>query len=412
MKVQLFVNVNIVLWTLLIEFLVLISSTFAAPYYPKEMYQPLTDSSSMFIAYNQSGDIEKHCSSFLTSASELKPDDNRGSWLKNELSFYLGDWDQETSDGEPLMLLDDNGSPDRSNQSLSSLLKLVSFEVKDVNSVQLLKNTVSLGGVLSLGLSRNSSFAYNRGLEPGMRPGSSVMGFIFEGVYMETEENGRERLMCLVGSSTSSTDSDRCDCGDQFSEFASSYVSVPRTRFLQDDKVVLVLRYPKTFNLTNRAIQGEMISLRKQRDSRYFSKLHISSQLTSGHYEFISDQVVQSRISNPPAYQDELMEDGFQMFTGREFCRVLDHVSGGLLNIFPNYRFNGSYMNQINHGKLGPFLLGKEIEATGGFTYDHIKFIFQHVKCEKLDDPSGSRDSAKVSAVLRAVPKGSFQTFE
>ncbi|XVF84481.1 hypothetical protein PTKIN_Ptkin17bG0040400 [Pterospermum kingtungense] len=231
----------------------------------------------------------------------------RGSKLKNELSFYLGDWEQETDGEPPLMQLHDNGGPESINRSLTSLLKLVSFEVKDVNFVHLLENTVSLGGFLSLGISRNSSFAYGMGLEPGMSPGSSVMVVIFEGVYMETEENGGERLMCLVGSSTSTSSStDRCDCDDQFSEFSSNYVStynIPQTRFLQDDKVVLVLRYPKTFNLTSRAIHGEMVSLNKQGDSRYFGKVHISSQLTSGHskYQFISE-LLQSRTSNPPPF--------------------------------------------------------------------------------------------------------------
>ncbi|WRX32165.1 Protein of unknown function DUF2921 - like 6 [Theobroma cacao] len=81
-------------------------SSFASPY---DIYQTLADS-SVVIAYDRSAGIEKHCSSFLTSASELKPDDNMGGRLKNELSFYLGDWEQE-NDGAPLMQLDDNGIP-------------------------------------------------------------------------------------------------------------------------------------------------------------------------------------------------------------------------------------------------------------------------------------------------------------
>ncbi|WRX32168.1 Protein of unknown function DUF2921 - like 8 [Theobroma cacao] len=181
-----------------------------------------------------------------------------------------------------------------------------------------------------------------------MNPGSSVMMIAFEGIYVETEENGGERLMCLLGSSNSIAPStNRCDC-DEFSEFASSYISTYR--------------------------------------------------------------LLRSRTCDPFPYQDELMEDGAMMFTGEEFCRGHDHLNGEIINIVPNYRFKGNYMGQI-HGKLGSFLLGKEMEATGGMSYDDIKLIVQHVKCEQ-DTTSNRIGNAKVSAVLRAVPTGSFQHFE
>ncbi|KAK8660544.1 hypothetical protein V6N13_051467 [Hibiscus sabdariffa] len=113
MKLQLFVLVLCIL----AELPVLIIA-FMEPY---EMHHIQPDSSLVF-TYNRSTDILKHCSSFLASASELKPDDNRGSRLKNELSFYLGDWEQETDDA-PLIQIDDNGTADA-----ASLLKLASFE--------------------------------------------------------------------------------------------------------------------------------------------------------------------------------------------------------------------------------------------------------------------------------------------
>ncbi|OMO57882.1 hypothetical protein COLO4_35012 [Corchorus olitorius] len=238
-----------------------------APYY--NIFQQTQPYSSVIIAYNRSTEIKKHCSPFLASASELKPEDYRGDRLKDELSFYLGDWKQEINDGEPLLQLDDEGIP----QS-----KLVSFELKDVNSVQHLQNAVSLGGILSLGISKNSSLAFEMGLNPYMNPCSSVMPIVFEGIYMETKQNGGEVL------------------------------------------------------------------------------------------DFVS------------------REEAF--------------------NIVPNYRFNGSSMS-LNHGKLGPFLLGKDMELTGALTHDNnIKFIFQHVKCEQ------DTTFAKISAVLRAFPIEGSQLFE
>ncbi|KAB2019539.1 hypothetical protein ES319_D07G003100v1 [Gossypium barbadense] len=401
MKVQLFVV--LLLW-IFFELPVLIAS-FMPPY----DFDPTLPDSSVVIAYNRSTDIEKHCSSFLTLASELKPDVNRGSRLKNELSFYLGDWEQET-DEAPLIQFDDNGNLE-SSQPPTSLLKLASFEVKDVNSIQQLQNTVSLGGVLSVGISKDWSFSYG-GIEPNMNPGSSVMKIVFEGVYMEVEDNGEERLMCLVGSSTSTLPcTDTCDY-DAFWELQTGHVPTynhRHIRFLQDDQVLLVLRYPKIFNLTQRAIYGEMRSLNEQGGQRYSSKVHISSQL-SGHskYQF-SSELVQSTTFDPPPYQDELMEDGVHMLTGKEFCQVLHHEYREIfLSIAPNYRFNSSYENQI-HGKLGPFVLEKEMQATGISSLDEVKLIFQHVKCEQDTNRTGS---VKVTAVLRSVTKTSFRYLE
>ncbi|KAH1131998.1 hypothetical protein J1N35_003376 [Gossypium stocksii] len=113
MKVQLFV---VLLW-IFVELPVLITG-FLPPYET----EPTELDSLVVIAYNRSTDIEKHCSSLLTSASELIPDVKRGSRLKNELSFYLGEWEQET-DEAPLIQFDDNGNLE-SSQPPISLLKL------------------------------------------------------------------------------------------------------------------------------------------------------------------------------------------------------------------------------------------------------------------------------------------------
>ncbi|KAL1089186.1 hypothetical protein V6Z11_D07G003100 [Gossypium hirsutum] len=400
MKVQLFV---VLLW-IFVELPVLITG-----FLPPCETDPAVLDSLVVIAYNRSTDIEKHCSFLLTSASELIPDVNRGSRLKNELSFYLGEWEQKT-DEAPLIQFDDSGNLE-SSQPPISLLKLASFEVKDVNSIQQLQNTVSLGGVLSVGISKDWSFSYG-GIEPNMNPGSSVMKIVFEGVYMEVEDNGEDRLMCLVGSSTSTLPcTDTCDY-DAFWELQTGHVPTynhRHIRFLQDDQVLLVLRYPKIFNLTQRAIYGEMRSLNEQGRQRYSSKVHISSQL-SGHskYQF-SSELVQSTTFDPPPYQDELMEDGVHMLTGKEFCQVLHHEYREIfLSIAPNYRFNSSYENQI-HGKLGPFVLEKEMQATGISSLDEVKLIFQHVKCEQDTNRTGS---VKVTAVLRSVTKTSFRYLE
>ncbi|OMO57950.1 hypothetical protein COLO4_34965 [Corchorus olitorius] len=404
MNVQLFVVVVVVFCTL-----VELPASMGRSVNPYDIFRRTLPDSSVIIAYNRSNEIEKHCSPFLASASELKPDDKMKDRLWNELSFYLGDWEQE-NDGVPLMQLRNAGIP-RSSQSLTtSPLKLASFEVIDVNSVQHHENAVSLKGVLALGISRDRSYVYDMILGRRTNPGSSVMPIVFEGVYMETKENAGEGLLCLLGSSTSKLSTDRYK-SDEFSEFLHNHR--PQLLFLEDDQILLVLHCPKTFKSTTRPIQGEMVSLNKQLSLRYFSKVYIYSKL-SGHmkYQFTSE-LLESRKLDPTPYQDELMEDGPLKFTGEELCAVLDFVSREeAFNVVPNYRFNGSYMSQI-HGKLGPFLLRKDMEATGGLTYDNIKLVFQHVKCEQ-DTISNSRGSgsAKVTAVLRAFPKESSINLE
>ncbi|MED6110967.1 hypothetical protein PIB30_047964 [Stylosanthes scabra] len=76
----------------------------------------LDGSSKIFTYYNRAAEIEKHCSSYLSLASKLSPDANRGIRIKTELSFSNGDWEQE--DGHAtLMSFEGHGFP--RNRSLS-----------------------------------------------------------------------------------------------------------------------------------------------------------------------------------------------------------------------------------------------------------------------------------------------------
>ncbi|KAF5935075.1 hypothetical protein HYC85_026204 [Camellia sinensis] len=136
--------------------------------------------------------------------SELEPDDNGGERIKRKLFFMNGDWDQD-SGGAPLLPFNDhdigntfgNGPP----------LKLVSFWVMDVDRVRQAKNAVSVSGILDIGISRSSSFSYKPyDWSPKYNhQGVSSLTVLFEGIYTESEENGGERLMCLLGNATMPT---------------------------------------------------------------------------------------------------------------------------------------------------------------------------------------------------------------
>lgn len=56
---------------------------------------------------------------------------------------------------------------------------------------------------------------------------------------------------------------------------------------LQDDRILLVLRHPKTFSLNKRAILGELRSLNEKGNDKYFDLVRTFSQLGKySKYEF------------------------------------------------------------------------------------------------------------------------------
>lgn len=54
------------------------------------------DDPSVVYTYNRFAEIQEKCGPVLSPASELKPDDDRSSRIKKELSFVNGDWEQES----------------------------------------------------------------------------------------------------------------------------------------------------------------------------------------------------------------------------------------------------------------------------------------------------------------------------
>ncbi|KAF6144902.1 hypothetical protein GIB67_041488 [Kingdonia uniflora] len=121
------------------------------------------DYPSITYSYDRRDEVKKECRDVLSQASKLTPDDNRVFRIKNELSFVNGDWEQENN-GAPLIPFDDRDTP------------------KEKNS--------------------NGSFAgkpYEGSPQFQMWPGSSALIILFQGVYVESDENGGERVMCLLG---------------------------------------------------------------------------------------------------------------------------------------------------------------------------------------------------------------------
>ncbi|KAF8406996.1 hypothetical protein HHK36_006117 [Tetracentron sinense] len=364
------------------------------------------DDPSVTYNYDRLDEVKKECGFVLSSASELKPDDNRVYSIRNELSFRNGDWDQE-ADGAPLMPFDDRDMVNNSTD-LQSPLNLVSFTVLDVKLAHRSKNMVSVSGLLSLGITTNGPFSdrsYDISPQFEMWVGNSRLTVVFQGVYAESGESDGERVLCLLG--TTNLPSRQPDSTDPWEWMKGSGSNYNQPPLLQDDQILLVLRYPKILTLISRAVRGEMKSLNKKSNLKYFDKIHISSQLGPFvNYQFGSEGVV-SKACDPYPYHDNLMDSGIDIYKGFEFCEILQRFTAGeAFTIVPNWRCNST---DEYCSKLGPFVSVRDIKATDG-GFNNVRLLMKDVRCEPRSVHYNA-SSARVSAIFRAVPPLENQYF-
>ncbi|KAJ6406923.1 hypothetical protein OIU84_010440 [Salix udensis] len=281
----------------LLEFFMIAS--FAVP--DEDVYSSTLSDPSVTFTYSRLSEVEKQCRSLLSSASELKTDEDTKLRLMGGLSFRNGDWRQKTG-GVPLMPFLDSGFP----TSATSL--------------------------------------------PAAFSKHGECWRLFGDRHIQRELDGGERSLCLLGKSTLT--------------YGTGIYYVPSDVSngfgLETDQISLILRYPMSFSLRNREIHGEMKSLDEKASPEYFDTVYISSQL--GHqsmYQFSS--TVQASATCEPYlfYHDEVMEDGVQKFTWSEFCTILHQVSWEALSFFPDYKLGGSYLEDR---KLASVLFGKDNE--------------------------------------------------
>ncbi|KAI3781872.1 hypothetical protein L2E82_11900 [Cichorium intybus] len=339
--------------------------------------------------YTRLTEIKKHCNRFISSASKLEFGDSYVSTLKNELSFFNGDWEQDTH-GATLMPFDDSDMS-HATSSFITPWKLVSFEVKNVTSTQSQqpKNTISITGVLSIGITRNTIVISQPFSKFHKKPGMSALRVDFEGLYLETEN---ESLVCLLGNSTFPFKKVPTRVEDD--DF-TSYFNVRRTYneehvILPHDQILLVLKYPKPLpSYSFKRIHGEMTSLNKKDDFEYFDKVHITSH--SGISITTSeDLILESKSFDQNPLQDAMIEDGVNKFNNSEFCRILKFFEHKAYRVMPNLKLGGQIGYQ---DKVGPFLLGYEIQAVDR-NNENLRILMHNIICKE----------EKVSGVLRMYP--------
>nr|XP_043619597.1 uncharacterized protein LOC122591391 [Erigeron canadensis] len=354
---------------------------------------------SLFHNYSRFTEVENHCHSFISSASVLEyaDDHNMASRLKNKLSFFNGDWKQDQAQESyrtaTLMPFDDSDMPIENLFSFISPWKVVSFEVQNVSFgvPHQPKNTVSISGVLSIGITRNTTLISEPYLKFHTTPGMSALRVDFEGVYLETKENGGERLVCMLGNSVFPFKK----VPKRYSDgYITTYFAVEETYNegpLLHENIMLVLRYPKTLSLFTSGILGEMQSLSEDDEYDYFDKIHITSYLDifpEYHMNSSKEFILEDVDENP--LQDAIIEDGVNKFTNIKFCDIIKNFEQQEYRVMPNLIAGGPNWYQKT---VGPFLLNNEIQSVGR-NNEILRVILHKVRCEK----------DQVSGVLRLYP--------
>ncbi|PON66388.1 hypothetical protein PanWU01x14_110430 [Parasponia andersonii] len=414
MKSASFAAVIIVIWALF-GFLGLGFSS-VSEFWAPEAVSTIQTESSVTYSYDRIEEVKKECKAVLSSASELKPEDNRVDSIERYLFVDNGDWSQVKGEA-PIMPLDvryRNSAPSTfysvPNQE-GDPLNLVSFRVTDVSLTHRSKNWFSLSGMLNLVITINGEFAdYGYDGNPEFRfwPGSSQLAIPFQGVYTEAAKNGGERVVCMLGNAMLPARELNAADPWEWVNSSSSYDN-DRPPLLQDDRILLVLHFPKTFNLTSRAIRGEMRSLNPKSNQKHFDEVQIISQLgigSSSFYEFASEKLV-SKACKPYPYNktdSSLMIPGISVYKGNRFCDILGEVTRNqAFTVLPNWNCSGK---DEFCSKLGPFGINKEINRTDG-GFKGINLYMQVVKCEQ-SNVHRNATSARVSAVFRASPSSEY----
>ncbi|BAT98545.1 hypothetical protein LR48_Vigan406s013500 [Vigna angularis] len=360
--------------------------------FPEEMYS-FDRNPQVTYKYDRMSEVQKQCASVLSASSELRYEYSV-TGMKGEFSFVNGDWRQDGGKF-PIMPFDASISPGTLSEDRASM-NLVSFWVSDVDLDHRLKKSIPINGFMVIGITRDGNFvdnAFDGNPEFRLWPSHSQLSISFQGIYTESKKNGGERVLCLLGNTMLPTR--EADPANPWS-WMKNPGDIPLS---EDDQILLVLRYPLSFTLTNRIINGELKSLNRESNSKYFDVVHMLSQLgKSAKYTYGSQQIV-SKACNPYPVKDNLTDDGTVVYKGARFCEILEEITREKpLSVVSNWRCNGT---DDFCSKLGPFLSDKEIKSTDG-GFQGVKLYMQDVICSQEASKSNT-GSTRVSTVFRAI---------
>ncbi|XP_060170731.1 uncharacterized protein LOC132601673 [Lycium barbarum] len=363
------------LLVLAILMVLLISAQSFSDYDPPEEHEEVKS----ICNFKRLAEVERECKPILSVSSKMKLGNDKIYGISKDLSFQNGDWVQEAG-SVPLMPFDERDMPKNFS---GSTLKLASFWLMGMDFDRQADDVLGICGILSMAITRNRTLSdIPQRWSPWFHtsPGYSDSTIIFEGLYVEVAKGG-DRLMCLVGTSVSPFSESSVDPYELSSKY-SCKKSFEHS-FMKDDRIMLVLRYPQIFSLTSRAILGEMRSLNKKSDPKYFDKVQISSQLSYDlKYHFVSEQLA-SRACNP--YSCHELPDNYRIRVHKasDFCKVLKKFGSETFDIDSN---------------LGPFV--RDWETEGKKMSKKFKLLITDLHC--LPE-TNSPKTAQISAVFRAL---------
>ncbi|ESQ30155.1 hypothetical protein EUTSA_v10011203mg [Eutrema salsugineum] len=347
------------------------------------------------ISYDRINEVKRKCKPELSSASELKL--HEVSWdprkAKKKLGFRYGDWNQDPGDS-PILPFDSTSTP---RNSSTKPLNLVSFRVTDLDLPHRTKKYVGVNGVLLLAITTfNELSLRSHGVrEFELWPSHTQLKISFQGIYFENDDE-EERVLCMLGE-TMLPSREPGSATDPW-QWVKDHDTPP---LLQDDQIMLVLRYPKSFTLTKRLIQGELKSLNQKPNLKFFDKINLFSQLgRSASYDFVSDDLVLKACDPYPYKNGTFSTSSIDVYKGKGFCDLLQRItSRAPLTVVPNWKCNGT--DEFCR-KLGPFASDGDIKSTDG-SFKDVKLYMQNVHCQEPSARSESDAVTKVSAVFRAV---------
>ncbi|PAN14640.1 hypothetical protein PAHAL_2G426000 [Panicum hallii] len=360
--------------------------------------------------YRRFADVQRQCQPVLSTAVELRYYPEREPFFRRELerklSFEKGDWRQQDAGHAPLLPFD--GSDVATGGRVPpDPLRLATFVLTHVDADRVGPTAVNVSGVLVLSVARESA---GDEIRPGARvpaaspefeilPGSTKLKIPFEGVYTERVEGGGggdgERVLCMVGSAVIPTRSTNDGAAGSSNWGQVSARTNLRPPVIADNNIVLVIRYPKWHTLTTRAVHGEMWSTNAVSDAAYFDTVRLMSKISAYNmgYQFQSDELVATACSPWPASDAMAVENhSGELHRGISMCEVLNRFATGATT------WQCSSKDQPCRWP-GPFEAGTAADGAG----EALAVALQDVRCHPSSDADGSKYSARVSAVFRAL---------
>ncbi|CAN6243740.1 unnamed protein product [Urochloa humidicola] len=379
--------------------------------------------------YTRFTDVERHCQSVLTSAAELTADDDRAAARMHQLSFTNGDWNQDAGQAPLLPFHGTYADTAAAGPQLLEAVPLASFALThtDMTPRRGARTAFNVSGLLSFTVSRNcccSSYMEPRALpEFDLWPGVARLHVLLQGVYTETKPSSGsgsgsgERVLCMVGDAVlpvrGSNSTDPWDWAKNHHGGDGKF----KPPVVADGNTLLVLRYPMSATLTNRAVRGEMTSTGAKSGGAYFDPVRLSSQLGDGYdsgYQFqpgdaLLDAATSGCGGDDPLFHDtgDAMEH-LNLNAGASLCDIVHQSAPGHqpMEVIPNWDCKGT---DAFCSRVGPFNTTTRALQQDDMAFTRPGGIAVHgLECKPAPSVDGAA-AARVTAVFRYVPPWEHQ---